>query len=358
MRTGSTRRRRSTGVYQPLVGDFAGRPGRRHPLVRARRGGRRAVDRRTPGPAGSDSFTRVRFSVDGDYRPVVGDFVGDDYDDILWYRPGTDAGPDLGVGRRPDAVFERVDRLTVDGDYRPEVLRDYRDGAHKDRVVWQRTSKGHDAVWRFDGDGLGGLPLRACRDPHRRGGAGRRLGRRRPRRPPAVRAGHGGRRPLAERVRGRLQPSTTSRSTACYQPVTVIGAERDGVFLFGPGAAADRYLRSEGTSFTSAAGRLVPDRRRGLRRRRPRVRLRAQHHDRHPRGRVHRRKPVAGRRFKLSESHDIGAGIRPVTGDFDDDGVVDILWYGPGRAPTSSGTPSRSTRVSPARTGGRCRLGR
>ena len=37
-----------------------------------------------------------------------------------------------------------------------------------------------------------------------------------------------------------------------YQPVTIIGAERDGVFLFGPGAAADRYLRSEGSSFTSA----------------------------------------------------------------------------------------------------------
>src|SRR3954452_11416815 len=62
------------GVYQPLVGDFAGdgaddifwyAPGEATDVLWIAHAGSR----------GSDSFTRVRFSVDGDYRPVVGDFV-------------------------------------------------------------------------------------------------------------------------------------------------------------------------------------------------------------------------------------------------------------------------------------------
>ena len=117
-----------------------------------------------------------------------------------------------------------------------------------------------------------------------------------------------------------------------YQPVTIIGAERDGVFLFGPGAAADRYLRSEGSSFTSAPVDSFPTG--GV----------AYGADARGFAFVHSTttgtredgfivEAGRGRRFKLSESHDIGAGIRPVTGDFDDDGVVDILWYGPGERP-------------------------
>src|SRR5688572_18070300 len=103
------------GLYQPLVGDFAGdqgddifwyAPGEGVDVLWIAHAGAR----------GSDSFTRVRFSVDGDYRPVVGDFVGDDYDDILWYRPGTTPDP-IWASVPTDAVFERVDRMTVDGDY-------------------------------------------------------------------------------------------------------------------------------------------------------------------------------------------------------------------------------------------------
>ena len=142
--------------------------------------------------------------------------------------------------------------MTVDGDYRPEVLRDYRDGAHKDRIVWQRTSKGHDAVWYFDGDGLGG----------------HRSERLEIRTDVAVRAGDWDGDDLDDLLlygpgtvedglwlsgtRGRLHRAPDLEINGEYQPVTIIGAERDGVFLFGPGAAADRYLRSEGSSFTSA----------------------------------------------------------------------------------------------------------
>ena len=80
------------GVYQPLVGDFAGDQGD-DILWYAPGEGVDVLWIANAGARGSDSFTRVRFSVDGDYRPVVGDFVGDDYDDILWYRPGTTPDP-------------------------------------------------------------------------------------------------------------------------------------------------------------------------------------------------------------------------------------------------------------------------
>ena len=317
------------GVYQPLVGDFAGDQGD-DILWYAPGEGVDVLWIADAGARGSDSFTRVRFSVDGDYRPVVGDFVGDDYDDILWYRPGTTPDP-IWASVPTDAVFERLDRMTVDGDYRPEVLRDYRDGAHKDRIVWQRTSKGHDAVWYFDGDGSGGH------------GSGRLE----IRTDVAVRAGDWD----GDHVDDLLLygPGTVDDGlwlsgsedgftehpleiNGEYQPVTIIGAERDGVFLFGPGAAADRYLRSEGSSFTSAPVDSFPTG--GV----------AYGADARGFAFVHStttgtredgfiEESGRGRRFKLSESHDIGSGIRPVTGDFDDDGVVDILWYGPGSRP-------------------------
>jgi hypothetical protein len=235
-------------------------------------------------------------------------------------------------------VFERVDRLTVDGDYDPEVLRDFREGEHKDRIVLQRTSKGHDAVWSFDGDGLGGYESERVEI----------------RTDVAVRAGDWDGDDLDDVL--LYGPGTVDDGlwvsgadagftphdlviNGEYQPVTVIGAERDGVFLFGPGQAADRYLQSEGTSFSSQPVDEFPTS--GV----------AYSADARGFAFVHSTStgtredglileagtPSAGdsrgRRFKLSESHDIGAGVRPVTGDLDDDGVVDILWYGVGSRP-------------------------
>jgi hypothetical protein len=227
-----------------------------------------------------------------------------------------------------DAVFEPAGKESVDGDHRPEVLRDYRAGEHKDRIVWQRTSKGSDAVWSFDGDGMGGheserVEIRT--DVGVRGGDwnGDGLDDLLLYGPGAIEDATW----LSEPEDGFTEHELAINGV--YQPVTVVGAERDGVFLFGPGAAADRYLRGEGSSFTSAPVDEFP--------------TTGTAHGADARGFafVHSTSTGTredgfvvedgrGTRFKLSESHDIGSGIRPVTGDFDDDGVVDILWYGPG----------------------------
>jgi hypothetical protein len=317
------------GVYTPLVGDFAGdqaddvfwyAPGPATDVLWIGRQGAR----------GSDAFTRLRFSVDGTYRPVVGDFVGDGYDDILWYQAGT--GHDaLWESVPTEAAFARAGALTVDGRYRPEVLRDYRQGEHKDRIVWQRTSKGHDVVWYFAGDGRGGhgserVQIRTDVTVLAGDWDGDHLDDLLLYGPGAIDDALW----LSESQDGFGHHDLAINGV--YQPVTLIGAERDGVFLFGRGAAADRYLRSEGTSFTSSPVDDFP--------------TNGVAHGADARGFafVHSTSTGTredgflveagrGRRFKLSESHDIGSGARPVTGDFDDDGVVDIAWYGPGSVP-------------------------
>ncbi len=317
------------GEYLPLVGDFAGdqaddifwyAPGSAADVLWVPHAGSR----------GSDSFSHVPLRVSGTYRPIVGDFVGDDYDDILWYRPGT--GADFLWESVPSGdAFVDAGQVPVSGDYRPEVLRDYRDGAHKDAVVWQRTTDGPDALWRFDADGEGGwtsegleIGARLTLLPGDFDGDGL---------DDLVLYGPGS---LPDGVWLIHPDQGFTRSPLAingrYQAVTVIGAARDGVFLFGDGSAPDWYLRSDGAALASEL--LEPFGTVG------------EAHGADARGFafVHSTSPGVreagllvddgpGRRFTLSETHDVGAGVRPVTGDLDDDGTVDILWYGPGSRP-------------------------
>jgi hypothetical protein len=317
------------GVYEPLVGDFAGdqaddifwyAAGSATDVLWVAQSGAR----------GSESFTRVRFSVDGTYRPVVGDFVGDDYDDILWYRPGAAQDP-MWASVSSDDVFANTVWLSVDGSYRPEVVRDYRDGVHKDRILWQRTEKGSDVVSRFDGDGLGGyasetVQVRTDQTPLPGDWDGDGLDDLLLYGPGAIDDAFW----LTGTDGGFAEHELAINGV--YQPVTVIGAERDGVFLFGSGPSPDRFLSTDGTSFTSEPVDSFP--------------TSGTAHGADARGFAFVHSPAEGtredgfivedgqgRRFKLSESHDIGAGVRPVTGDFDNDGVVDILWYGTSSLP-------------------------
>lgn len=86
-------------------------------------------------------FTQSTFQVSGTYTPVVGDFTGDDLDDIVWYRPGS--GSDY-LWRSP--VANRTSQLvTINGLYHP-LVGDY-DGDGHDDIFWYGPGSAPEAMW-------------------------------------------------------------------------------------------------------------------------------------------------------------------------------------------------------------------
>ena len=85
--------------------------------------------------------------VTGTFRPVVGDFAGDQLDDIFWYAPGS--APDYLWVASGDAAFTSIP-VPVKGTYEPTVLHD---DVGKDDIVWVKPSGGATSVWSFTGQG-------------------------------------------------------------------------------------------------------------------------------------------------------------------------------------------------------------
>ena len=87
-------------------------------------------------------------TVDGTYIPIGGDFDGNGYADILWYRPGS--APDFQWNFRPDGNYQDIAR-TINGTYRP-FAGDF-DANTVDDIVWYTPGAGADWLWSYN---LGG----------------------------------------------------------------------------------------------------------------------------------------------------------------------------------------------------------
>jgi hypothetical protein len=137
---------------QMLVGDFGGddasdvlfyRPGPdRDTIWYGQAGGR-----------GISSIVQRSLNITGRYQPIVGDFAGDDGDEILWYAAGSTQDY-LWTSTPGTYTFGAKSRpRSVNGDFTWAVLRDERGG--KDDVAWIANGDARDYIWHFRDDGSG-----------------------------------------------------------------------------------------------------------------------------------------------------------------------------------------------------------
>ena len=91
-------------------------------------------------PAGAQAPT--------EYTVLAGNFIGDERDELLWYMPGT--GPEYMVGLRLDSTGahqELLGQVTVNGSYRP-LVGDF-DGDALDEILWYAPGVAADHLWHF-----------------------------------------------------------------------------------------------------------------------------------------------------------------------------------------------------------------
>lgn len=311
------------GTFFPLVGQFAGddatdilwyAPGTAPDSLWIGKEGVR----------GANAFTKVPLTINKSYVPIVGDFYGDDYDDIIWYAPGT----------APDAAWVSTDgptpftnrAITINGTFRPTVLRDYRDLNLKDDILWYAPGSAKDYLWHmnesgsgayttvnlaisgtfqtivgdWNADGLEDLVLYApgtARDYR-----------------------------WASRTDGTFATSSLTINGR-FEPATIRQQNGDGILWWADGTAPEAYWVRSGSTFASrpvpaapvqgtpvAAGIggaiiVVPGDLDGF----------------------FFGEPTGGDFYQLAGStHDKEPNQRPLVGDFDDDGLIDVVWYGAG----------------------------
>jgi hypothetical protein len=104
-------------------------------------------------PGGPLSVETHPFMVNGRYDPIVGNFDGDAYDELLWYTPGT-GGDFLWNFTSFDTVDIRP--FTVNGVYEP-VVGDY-SGDGVDDILWYVAGPGQDHLWEFDATSYRSIP--------------------------------------------------------------------------------------------------------------------------------------------------------------------------------------------------------
>jgi hypothetical protein len=131
---------RVTGTYRPLVGNFTGDQ-RDDILWYAPGSGAESLWIGTGNPA-QPFLKQAAPSVNGTYTPLVGNFSGDSWDEILWYAPGP-AGDVL--WNNPAGYFE-AEPLSINGSFQPIVLDN---PGTWSAVFWYAPGSGPDFLWQF-----------------------------------------------------------------------------------------------------------------------------------------------------------------------------------------------------------------
>jgi hypothetical protein len=108
------------------------------------------VDFDRPGGPGTDvTYDETIIPVNGSYRPVAGNFDADDWDEILWYGPGT--APDFMWNFDQGNLPPVSTPLQVNGTYTP-LVGDFTDDGVED-VFWYAPGTAQDHIWEFDENG-------------------------------------------------------------------------------------------------------------------------------------------------------------------------------------------------------------
>lgn len=308
-----------SGTYQPLVGSFGGdaaddvfwyAPGSAADSLWLGKAGAR----------GSSAFTRKAMSVTGTFKPVVGDFGGNDLDDIFWYGTG-DAKDYLWINKG-DGTFTSKP-FKMGGTFTLHRMRDYRPDHKDDLLIHCLNCQASSYMWHFADDGS------ASYSSFTMGGIG---GKR-----PAIGDWNGdGIEDLFLHGPGNLNPDLrwlmnddgtwvqkVYSISGTYEPVVIYQVPNDALLFWGGERASEAYWWSDGTNFinkpvrsVNGSGRVSP----------------------FPTGAAVVSGPFVydalfigddtkGDFYDLASAGHEKANEVPVIGDFNDDGWYDILWY-------------------------------
>lgn len=316
------------GEYRPVVGNFAGDAADDIFWDQATRRRFGTMWEGVKGARGQGAFVQHLFegpstvSLGSETQMIVGDFAGDEHDDIFWYGPAGYA--DYLWTSNGDGTFTSV-RKYVSGSFQVLRLRNYQPGGKDDLYLFASSSSAPSYYWRTADDAAGTVTQTQL-------------------------ATYGGRRPVVGDWNGDgyedvffhgpgslsdvqqlvgpagLGAKKTFAISGSYQPVVIYDVPRDGILFWGPGTAKDAYWKSTTTGFTNVSipwmdlkGTVTP----------------------FPIGAA----IITG--VGVDDTLFIGADSRPdfyylaakghemsnqqpLVGDFDGDGWYDIAWYGYG----------------------------
>jgi hypothetical protein len=127
-----------SGTYVPIIGDFDG--DLKDDLFLYGPGG--AHDELWFGRSDRD-WDETAQNVTGTYQPVAGDFDGDGKDDIFWHVPGS--GADKLAFGRVDRSFDNTTPANVTGTYTKPLAGDF-DGDGKDDIFWYVSGSAADKI--------------------------------------------------------------------------------------------------------------------------------------------------------------------------------------------------------------------